>query len=42
MGDSFEPKENSVGEAYCLSHIIIINYKNLIEDMINYGLISID
>ena len=27
MIDSFDQKENSVGEAYCLSHIIIINYK---------------
>ena len=27
MVDSFDQKDNSVGEAYCLSHIIIINYK---------------
>ena len=26
MVDSFDPKDNSIGEAYCLSHIIIINY----------------
>ena len=27
MVDSLDQKENSIGEAYCLSHIIIINYK---------------
>ena len=27
MKDSFDQKDNSVGEAYCLAHIIMINYK---------------
>ena len=27
MKDSFEQKDNSLGEAYCLAHIIMINYK---------------
>ena len=27
MLDSFDQRENSIGEAYCLSHIIIINYE---------------
>ena len=27
MADSFDKKSNSIGEAYCLSHIIIINYR---------------
>ena len=27
MVDSFDKKENSIGEAYCLSHIIVISYK---------------
>ena len=27
MLDSFDEKENSFGEAYCLAHIIFINYK---------------
>ena len=26
MADSFDKKENSIGEAYCLAHIIYINY----------------
>ena len=27
MTDSFDKKENSIGEAYCLAHIIFINHK---------------
>ena len=29
MVDSFDPKENTIEEAYCLANIIIINYENL-------------
>ena len=27
MADSFDKKENSIGEAYCISNIIFINYQ---------------
>ena len=29
MADSFDHKENTIEEAYCLANIIIINYENL-------------
>ena len=32
MKDSFDQKDNSVGEAYCLAHIIMINYKMFKRD----------